>query len=107
MQIYICLIQVPWFLKELLGGRGVKYGQQALTAAVFIKGTQCCIIPGIVTRDLAELQIKIGERGDQNDVVVCSVYFPSDSGTPLPPKELKELVKYCAEKITTPQWVRR
>ncbi len=38
-------------------------------------------------------------RGDdQKEVVVSSAYFPSDSGTPPPHKEFKELVEYCAER---------
>ncbi len=40
----------------------------------------------------------IGESGDQKDVVICSAYFPSDSGTPSSPKEFKEQVEYCAER---------
>ncbi len=59
---------------------------------------QCRIVPGFVTKDLVALQIKIGVSGDQKDVVICSVYFPLDSGTPPPPKEFKELVKYWAER---------
>ncbi len=62
-------------------------------AAVFIKGMQCRIVPDFVTRNQVALQIKIGENGDQKDIVVCSAYFPSDSGTPPPPKEFKELVE--------------
>ncbi len=54
---------------------------------------QCCIVPVFATRDLVALQIKIGESGDQKEVVVCS-----DSGTPPSPKEFKELVEYCAER---------
>ncbi len=44
------------------------------------------------------MQIKIGESGDRKDMVICSAYFPSDSGTPPPPKEFKELVEYYAER---------
>ncbi len=105
VQAYICLIQEPWFFKGQL--RGINSVDSQLVyhrggirprAAVFIKGMQCCIVPGFVTRDLVAVQIKIGESGDQKDVVICSAYFPSDSGTPPPPKEFKELVEYCAER---------
>ncbi len=49
------------------------------------------------------MQIKIGESGDQKDMVVCSAYFPSDSRMTPPPKESKELVEYCAERKLEPQ----
>ncbi len=68
------------------------------TAAVFIEGMQCCVVPGFVTRDLVALQVKILESGDQRDVIICSAYFPTDSGTPPPSIEFKELVEYCAER---------
>ncbi len=51
-----------------------------------------------VTRYLVALQIKIEESGDLKNVVTCSAYFPSDSGTPPPPKEFKERVEYWAER---------
>ncbi len=45
------------------------------------------------------MKIKIGDSGDQKDVVIiCSECIPSDSGTPPPPKEIKELVEHCAER---------
>ncbi len=55
-------------------------------AAVFMKGMQCCIVPGFVTRDLVALQIKIEESGDQKDVI-CSAYFSLDFGTSSPLKD--------------------
>ncbi len=58
---------------------------------------QCCTVPSFVARDLVELQIKIGDSGDQKDVVVCSAYFPSDSGTQSP-KEFKKLVEHCVKR---------
>ncbi len=105
VQTFICLIQEPWFFKGRL--RGINSVDSQLVyhrggirprAAVFIKGMQCRIVPGFVTRDLVALQVKIGESGDQRDVIICSAYFPSDSGTPPPPKEFKELIEYCAER---------
>ncbi len=68
------------------------------TAAEFIKGMQCRTVPGFVTRDLLLLQIKTEASGDQKEVVVCSAYFPPDSGTQPPSKEFKEQVNYRAEK---------
>ncbi len=64
---------------------------------MFIKGVQCHIVPLFVTGDLVPLQIKIGESGDQKDVI-CTAYFPSNSGTPSPPKEFKEVIGYYVER---------
>ncbi len=90
----------PGFLKSNWGGINsvdsqlVYHGEDTRpTAAVFIKGMWYRIVLGFVTRDLVALQIKTRESGDQKEAVVCSAYFPLDSGTPSPHKEFKELVK--------------
>ncbi len=54
-QAYICLMQESWF---------VWTSSLYTRAAVFIRGMQCRVVTGFVTRDLVALQIKIGESGD-------------------------------------------
>ncbi len=93
MQTYIHLIQEPGFFKGRLSGIDsvdcqLVYHRGGIQSrvAVVIKGMQCY--------GLGSIENKIGEGGDQKDVAICSAYFPSDSGTPPPPKEFKELVEY-------------
>ncbi len=58
----------------------------------------CILYNGKGAMNFLALQIKIGVSGDQKEIVVRSPYFPSDSGTPPPSKEFKELVKYNAKR---------
>ncbi len=65
--------------------------------AIFVKGVQSNLVSGF-TRDLITAQIKRGKGKNQESVVVCLTYFPSDSAEMPPATEFKELAEYNSEK---------
>ncbi len=87
--------------------RNAKYEKciASLRTATFINGVLGYVVPSFTTKDLIAAQIKCGKGKDQKDVVVCSVYFLSNSVEIPYTTEFKELEEYCSEKKNgTPGW---
>ncbi|XP_063992907.1 uncharacterized protein LOC135170782 [Diachasmimorpha longicaudata] len=49
-------------------------------------------------RDLVAVVMRLQGKARAEDIVFCSAYFPHDSPTPPPTKELRDLVNHCRAK---------
>ncbi|XP_063975802.1 uncharacterized protein LOC135161808 [Diachasmimorpha longicaudata] len=103
-----CLIQEPWHhggsVKGLSGGKvQLFYGRGDLGPRACIAVKRACGGRGMANfcrRDLVAVVVRLRGEVEAEDIVFCSAYFPHESPTPPPTKEMRVLVNHCrAEKL--------
>nr|CAI5854408.1 unnamed protein product [Callosobruchus analis] len=51
--------------------------------------------PGYCTQDVVAVQITVPEETSRGDIVICSAYFPGETGQEAPPAAVRDLITYC------------
>ncbi|XP_063979932.1 uncharacterized protein LOC135163956 [Diachasmimorpha longicaudata] len=102
----IYLIQEPWHhggsVKGLSGSEEeLFYARGDLDPRACIAVKKACGAKGMANfcyRDLVAVVMRLRGEAGAEDIVFCSAYFPHDSPTPPPTKELRDLVNHCRAK---------
>lgn len=73
--------------------------ENAPRACIAVKGMDALLLPNMCSRDLVVIKMRLkGRRGERLELCIASAYFPGDSATGPPPREVEELVQYCHNK---------
>jgi ribonuclease HI len=102
--IDVALIQEPWVYKGGVCGLGsincqllaARLGDQSPRASILIKNEfQAMFLPQFSSRDTVSARLTYrNDSGADREILICSAYFPIDSETPPPNREVAALVEY-------------
>lgn len=100
----IALIQEPWIIKTKITGFGSLNGQifslpsnqQPRTAIYVPRKIKASPLVQFCTSDVTAVKVKCPwGKGKSRELILASVYLPSDAATLPPTKEMEDLVDHC------------
>nr|CAI5842201.1 unnamed protein product [Callosobruchus analis] len=97
-RLEFALNQEPWSSNE---GRtsGLGNCRGKLVSSTSAKKPRACLLLRknikYCTQDVVAVQISEPEETSRRDIVICSAYFPGETGQEVPPASVRDLITYC------------
>ena len=104
-QNIITLVQEPWVVKSKVCGLNIANGAvfsepsatKPRTCIIIPKQINACLLSQFSTGDLTAVLVSCKDDNGSEELVIASVYLPSDSEGRPPSVEMVDLINYCAK----------